>query len=218
MRRVIIAAAALAAACGGRIEAGNDAGDAHEAGPDTIAPDADEDGQEDGTGEPTGCTGDEECLEDESCPMPGGCDGDPCRDDRCVEGTCTHVDLEGCVPDQLLEYSYAACCPTRTLLLEPGGTCTFTIEGSGETPCTDVTPSFLTSLIEQADLVGFFTWGTEVCVPSGTGADFSLRIVSGADENTVTCEGSSCVGELCNIIDSVWATMPSNWQDGCGCG
>ncbi|MBW2264241.1 MAG: hypothetical protein JRG91_19930 [Deltaproteobacteria bacterium] len=215
---IAIAAAAIAAACGGRIRTASDAGIEPDVLADTAAEDADEDETGAEADEPPGCGGDDECIEDESCPSPGGCDGDPCRDDRCVEGTCTFIDLEGCVPDQLLEYTYAACCPTRTLVLGPGGVCTFNVEGAGESPCSDVTPAFLASLIEQARTVGFFTWGTEVCVPSSMGADFSLHIEDGADANTVTCEASSCVGELCGIIDSVWATMPSNWHDGCGCG
>jgi hypothetical protein len=215
----LIPAALLCAACGGRIRSDHDAGAEPDAPSDADASpvDAQPDAEDDGHAEPSGCRSDDECVEDESCPMPGGCDGDPCRDDRCIDGTCAFVDLDGCVPDQLLEYTYAACCPTRTLVLEPGGACTFTIEGAGASPCTDVAPGFLSSLIEQARLVGFFDWGTEVCVPSPSGADFALRIMDGTDENTVSCSASSCVGELCNIIDSVWATMPSNWHDGCGC-
>jgi hypothetical protein len=223
MRAFVVAAIAaglLCAACGGKIERDRDVAVEPDAPADALdSPvEIDEEPEEDGDTEPSGCTHDDECTEDESCPMPGGCDGDPCRDDRCIDGTCTHVDLEGCSPDQRIEYTYAACCPARTLVLEPSGACTFTIEGSGASPCTDVTPAFLTSLVEQARAVGFFGWGTEMCVPSPTGADFSLHIVGGTDENTVTCTASSCVGALCNIIDSIWATMPSNWHDGCGCG
>lgn len=162
------------------------------------------------------CFDDSDCTEDEACPSPGGCDGNPCRDDRCREGTCTYIDLEGCVEGYLLEYRYSACCPWRTLLIEPGGVCTFTIEGTGSSPC-DIPPSFLTSIVDQADLLGFFGWGAEHCVPSSMLTDFSLRMTDGTQDNTISCEDSSCVGDLCDLVTEIQVHMPSNWHEGCGC-
>ena len=56
-----------------------------------------------------------------------------------------------------------------------------------------------------------------VCVGGGSAADFSLTMADGRNFNTVSCEAGVCVGTLCHVLDHVWAIMPSNWHDGCGC-
>jgi hypothetical protein len=163
------------------------------------------------------CLVDDDCTRDDACPGPGGCDGDPCRDDRCVLGQCLAIDVPGCDPRYMIEYTYAACCATRTLTLAPDGRCTFRIEGTGSARCDDVTPGYVQRLVEHASMQGFFEWDTGHCVPGETSADFALHMRATPYDHTVSCEEGVCVGELCNILDGVWATLPSNWHDGCGC-
>jgi hypothetical protein len=217
-RAAALACLVATAGCGGPVSSSRDGDDA----PDTATePDAgDPSGDDDADGVDVvgpACTDDSDCIEDEACPSVGGCDSDPCTDDRCRSETCTYIELEGCTPGYGIEYSYSACCPLRTLVLDESGTCAFTIDGEGARACDDVSPSFVTSIVEQASLAGFFSWGAEHCVPSSMGADFALRVTDGSRDNTVTCEAGACVGELCTLIDSIWAIMPSNWHDGCGC-
>jgi hypothetical protein len=215
-RAAALAALIVLTACGGPVSSNRDGADT----PDTPAESDGDDPFEDADGEEVvgpACADDSECIEDEACPAIGGCDSNPCRDDRCRAERCTYIDLEGCSPGYRIEYRYSACCPQRTLVLDASGTCAFTVEGEGARSCDDVSPSFVTSVVEEASLVGFFSWGAEHCVPSSMEADFSLRITDGAEDNTVACEAGACVGELCPIIDSIWAIMPSNWHDGCGC-
>lgn len=163
------------------------------------------------------CLVDDDCLEDDACDVFGGCDGDPCRDDRCVAGACVDVEIEDCDPGYQIEYSYSACCAERTLILAPDGRCTFQIEGEEAQRCDDVAPVYLQRLVDHAATLGFFYWGGGQCVPGETQADFSLYMQAGDFDNQVFCEQGVCVGELCNILDGVWATLPPNWQDGCGC-
>lgn len=207
----------LAAACGGKIASKNDGGG--DPGPADGPVDSDEDVEADDSTEhePTGCTGDDECTEDEACPAVGGCDGDPCRDDRCVDGTCRYVDIEGCSEGYVIEYRYSACCPWRTLAVDGAGACTFTIEGSPPERCDDVPPANVVSLVDAASGLGFFTWGAEHCVASSMQVDFSLRLSDGSEDNTVSCDDAACVGELCGLIDTIWTFMPSGWHEGCGC-
>jgi len=162
------------------------------------------------------CTLDEECLEDDACPGVGGCDGDPCRDDRCLSGQCIYTGIEDCDPGYMIEYGYASCCARRTLVLAPDGRCTFQVEGGASQRCTDIAPSYLRNLVNRAYVLGFFDWGLGHCVPGATAADFDLYMRAGSYDNWLYCEGV-CVGELCSILDGVWALMPPNWQDGCGC-
>ncbi len=163
------------------------------------------------------CLADDDCRDDDACDVPGGCDGDPCRDDRCVVGQCMDVEIEGCDPGYQIEYSYSACCPERTLNIAPDGRCSFQIDGEPAQRCDDVSPIYVQRLVDHAGSLGFFYWDSGQCVPGVTQADFSLFMQSGEFDNWVFCEQGVCVGELCNILDGVWATLPSNWQDGCGC-
>ena len=163
------------------------------------------------------CLVDDDCLADDACDVPGGCDGDPCRDDRCVVGQCMDVDIEGCDPGYQIRYSYSACCPERILSLAPDGRCTFQIEGEPALRCEDIAPVYLKRLVDHAGTLGFFYWDGDQCVPGVTQADFSLYMQAGDFDNHVICEQGVCVGELCNVLDGVWATLPPNWQDGCSC-
>jgi hypothetical protein len=163
------------------------------------------------------CLSDEDCLEDDACPGVGGCDGDPCRDDRCFGGQCLDMTIEGCHPGYLIEYAYSACCPERNLTISPDGRCYFEVEGEGIRRCDDVGPTYIQALVDHAWTLGFFDWGLGHCVPGETQADFSLHLKAGDYDNQVYCEQGVCVGELCNVLDGVWAALPSNWHDGCGC-
>ncbi len=163
------------------------------------------------------CNDDLGCMMDEACGVFGGCDADPCTDDRCMSGRCVLGDVPGCDPGYVLEYSYSACCPTRTLAMAPDGRLTFTIEGADPVVYDYVAPAYLASLVNRAGAVGFFGWDHGRCVPGESASDFSLSMSDGVHVNTISCEAGVCVGQLCDVLDNVWAVMPSNWQDGCTC-
>lgn len=163
------------------------------------------------------CTGDLDCLTDEACAVWGGCDGDPCADDRCVSGRCRLVDVEGCDPGYTVSYTFSACCALRTLDVAPDGRLTFAVEGSDPFIYDFVTPGYLQSIVDRAAAVGFFGWEGERCVPGETAADFSLFMTDGSGGRTISCDDGVCVGRLCDVVDTVWAIMPPHWHDGCGC-
>lgn len=163
------------------------------------------------------CLSDDDCWDDEACLTAGGCDGDPCRDDRCSAGECIDTVIEGCDPGYQIEYRYRSCCDWRTLTIAPDGRCTFQIDGEPARRCDDVSPLYIQTLVDHAGTLGFFYWGMGHCVPGETQADFSLYLQGGDFDNEVSCDQGVCVGDLCNVLDGVWATLPSNWHDGCGC-
>lgn len=167
--------------------------------------------------EDPGCVDDLGCLTDETCAVFGGCDANPCTDDRCVEGRCELTDVDECDPGYVVHYSYSACCATRALDVAPDGRLTFQIEGQDPVVYDHIAPAYLQSIVDRASSVGFFGWDRARCVGGETEADFSLYMTDGMGSNTVACQDGVCVGRLCDVIDTVWAIMPSNWHDDCGC-
>jgi hypothetical protein len=163
------------------------------------------------------CEDDLACLTDESCDVWGGCDANPCTDDRCVAGRCALMGVASCDPDYVLEYSVSACCPTRHLGISPDGRVTYQVEGEDPVITDFLSPLYLHGTIDRAGAAGFFGWSEGRCVPGESAADFSLTMSDGESTNTVSCTQGVCVGQLCHVLDSVWAVMPPNWYDGCGC-